>query len=512
MTSVSKLEVAGDLRIHPFAELLAEVGELEFSGSLRMTRGDRKAIAYFREGMLVYCVSNAREHRLLAMLLKTKRIGPQMLERSKGLGSDIEFIELLKADGVFDENEIAQLIGCQQKLILEDLIRWADGEWVFSPLAKLRDDIEHPVDVREILVRHARELPSGEVFDRFKSLRESFRFRSTFTGGENFQTHEAKLLEQLNGMPVTIEELKRCFPLPDAALYQSLYSLWLGGTLQRSDWNSAFSRHQIEEIRNARLSVVKKAPALSPSTHEKPAETQKPAEPAPARELSLDEYMEQVENAETFYELLGVAPKAAISEIKAAYFALARQFHPDRFHKDAGADLQRIQSAFSNLAQAYETLRSTTSRETYDLKMQKEIAFAEKRRREGIAGVSEIADAAAGQALEDFEEGLALLMDGESEAAVPYLARAAHYNPENALYRAYLGKALSTDSKRKHRAEAELQAAAKLEPANPKIRLMLVEFFADMGMRKRAEGELRRFLDIAPNNAEARRMLERLAS
>jgi hypothetical protein len=41
---------------------------------------------------------------------------------------------------------------------------------------------------------------------------------------------------------------------------------------------------------------------------------------------------------------------------------------------------------------------------------------------------------------------------------------------------------------------------------------MLVEFFMDNNMLKRAEGELKRFLEFVPNNAEARGMLAKMQS
>ena len=100
--------------------------------------------------------------------------------------------------------------------------------------------------------------------------------------------------------------------------------------------------------------------------------------------------------------------------------------------------------------------------------------------------------------------------DEEYAVAALYLARAVHYNPNNALYRAYYGKALSFDENQLHKAESELLAASKLEPQNSKIRLMLARFFLDRNLRKRAEGELRRFLEIAPDNKEAEELLASL--
>ena len=115
--------------------------------------------------------------------------------------------------------------------------------------------------------------------------------------------------------------------------------------------------------------------------------------------------------------------------------------------------------------------------------------------------------------LNSFEEGLELFQDEEYEAAATHLARAVHYSGNNSLYRAYFGKTLSYlgDSYR-HKAEAELQAAVKLDPKNSKIRLMLVEFFEDMNMQRRAEGELKRFLEISPGDREAMAALNRLRS
>ena len=102
-------------------------------------------------------------------------------------------------------------------------------------------------------------------------------------------------------------------------------------------------------------------------------------------------------------------------------------------------------------------------------------------------------------------------MDDEYERAIPFLGRAAHYNPENALYRAYFGKALSYDEKQRHKAEGEMQAAVKIDPKNPKIRLMLVEFFMDNNMRT-SRGRVERFLEFVPNNAERKVCVAKIQS
>jgi len=104
------------------------------------------------------------------------------------------------------------------------------------------------------------------------------------------------------------------------------------------------------------------------------------------------------------------------------------------------------------------------------------------------------------------------LNEEEFAAAAGHLSRAVHYSPQNALFHAYFGYALSQLEKQHHKAETAFQTAVKLDPKNPKIRMMLVEFFLEMKMTKRAEGELNRFLELVPGNQEAARMLADLQS
>jgi len=297
-------------------------------------------------------------------------------------------------------------------------------------------------------------------------------------------------------------------------MFQALYVLWLGGFLKRENWNTAFSAAKLEHIKNAKMSRVKTLPKTTPIQSNEEVESLKVEEtPKEAvAEITLDQYLERVEGAETHYDIMGVEKTAPANEVKAAYLMMAKLFHPDRYHRETGSLLRRIQVAFTNLAQAYDTLKSSELRESYDYKIRKQQEAREKRLAEGIPEMAASDELISESGAESFEAGLNHLMDEEYGPAATQFARAVHTSPQNAVFHSYYGHALSFLEKFQHKAEAEMQEAVRLDPKSAKIRMTLVQFFIDRKMAKRAEGELNRFLHIAPENKEAKDLLHSLQS
>jgi curved DNA-binding protein CbpA len=67
------------------------------------------------------------------------------------------------------------------------------------------------------------------------------------------------------------------------------------------------------------------------------------------------------------YTMLGLASSATPKDIRAAYFALAKRYHPDVFfRRDIGDARRKLEAVFDTITQAYETLRRPLSRSEYD--------------------------------------------------------------------------------------------------------------------------------------------------
>jgi curved DNA-binding protein CbpA len=68
-----------------------------------------------------------------------------------------------------------------------------------------------------------------------------------------------------------------------------------------------------------------------------------------------------------YYELLGISEGAEKKDIKRAYYAVAPNYHPDRFYgKKLGSFKAKMEVIFAQLTFAYETLTSADRRAEYD--------------------------------------------------------------------------------------------------------------------------------------------------
>jgi curved DNA-binding protein CbpA len=509
MTPQSELELYGNLLTHPFAELVAEITQARLSGSLRLSDKEKKSVVYFKTGRIVFAVSNARSSRLFDIMLRRGTLTKDEITKIPNFHSDFELVAHLVNNEMMTKGESDRLFVEQVEGIIYDMLMWRDGQWTFTALARIRDGVSFNIEARKLLVDYGRCMPADVVLTSFRTLDERFSRSVLPEVGVGLMPDEAFVLSRANEGALTAHDLISISGMSESDALKSIYTLWLGGLLVRNQWQAAFTGQSIALMRNAKLELKREARVIAiPEPEIEPViPSVEEAAKEPEATIPIEEYLKRVEEAQTYYDILGVDARAEIPELKRAYFSLAKVFHPDRYHAQGGETLRRIQNAFTELAQAHETLKNPETREVYDYRMRKELEDREKREAAGNTGSHSLR---MDQAAEHFDRGLGLLMNGDAEAAVPHLTRAVHYAPDNARYHAFYGKALSADESLRHKAEAALQKAIKLDPNDPTLRLLLAEFFIQFKLMKRAEGELTRLLALFPTERKAADLLEKL--
>ena len=106
MTQKHPLDQKGSLVNYPLAELIIEIAQAKFSGSLRLSNNQQKTVVYFDKGQVVFAVSNSKTLRLFNILLQQNKIDKKLLAAHPSFANDLEFSASLQAKGEFTKEEV----------------------------------------------------------------------------------------------------------------------------------------------------------------------------------------------------------------------------------------------------------------------------------------------------------------------------------------------------------------------------------------------------------------------
>ena len=499
----------GQLSDRPLAELVQEISAKGISGTLRLQHESVKVAVYFDNGEMIYAASNLRELRL-AEYLKKHGHGSALDVSASRNRSDVTLADELVTKGVIERLTIESLITRQVGDIIRMALLWAQGTWEFDDRSLLGDSIKVTLDTSGLLLEAARRMQPELIASRFPFDEELI---SPVTSPPDFNAllpTEGFLISRLDS-PMKLSELIALSGMGELEAMRTLYSLVLGGFMERERKPSALQARQRAAVSNRRAPVPEAQDSL-PSSEEASEETQK---------ADLDAFLARLDSASNHYEVLNVISTAPPDRIKNSYYALARLYHPDKFHLKTSSTLHgRIESAFARVTQAYETLMDPGRRSGYDYKLaalEKSRQFAQSAPKKVVKEADQTSASSAGgagseseRAENNFKEGYAALQQGQMKMAVTKLAGAARAVPQEARYRAYYGSALAMSEETRRLAEVEMQAAIKLDPDNASYHVMLAELYFDLGFYKRVDAELERAVSIDPNNQAARKLMDKL--
>jgi curved DNA-binding protein CbpA len=260
-----------------------------------------------------------------------------------------------------------------------------------------------------------------------------------------------------------------------------------------------------------------------------------------------------------YYDILQIARHADSSEVKRAYYLLAKQYHPDRHRNEADPDvLEKLEAVFAQIGRAYDTLKDDRLRVDYDRRLGAGTAkipplatpaapprsvsatappprpaapSAEPHAAPRPAATPAAHSAPPAQSVHatatpiahggpsepsltthqlaerSFQEGLLAYQNRDVLRAIHLFRDAVRQAPEKGTYHVHLGVALTSNPRWYKEAEKHLLEAARTDPLNLQVFLKLGMIYQDGGLKKRAEAQYRQALGIDPYNRIARKAL-----
>jgi curved DNA-binding protein CbpA len=522
--------MTGQLNEHPLGELIREIYDAGLSGALRLFRERAKAVVYFDSGEIIYGATNLRTYRLAECVRRWGVLNEQQRSRVQEKMSDLDFGAALVEIGVLSRESLDEMMTQQVSEMLCHALLWMDGEWEFDPRVRLKEGMRVRIKISELLMESARRLPANIVASKFSDTNEKLSLKSDAPGNLALLPTEAFVLTRIDA-PLSINELLAVSGLPENETLHMVYTLTLSGLLRRDNWPQALSADEIAKARAVNAATPKTA-RVEPKVE---SISEPPVKITPAPEEKRDEkaelhaFLERLERATDYYQMLGVSRTASDTDIKRAYHWVAKRFHPDHFRKTVDDQLYaHIESAFAQIAQSYETLKNKQSRAAYDSKLLRldkiegaprasnqggpKLAKANPQQPDTVAPSPPQSNSASTpyDAEERFQQGLSALQSGNHTLAISCLGEAARLIPSQPRYRAYYGRALASQERMQRSAEAEIKTAISLDANNSSYRVMLAELYIEIGLPRRAQGELERALSIDPRNETARNLLDKL--
>lgn len=189
-----------------------------------------------------------------------------------------------------------------------------------------------------------------------------------------------------------------------------------------------------------------------------------------------------------YYGVLGVKEYATISEIKSAYYKIAKRFHPDMHsHLQEDSLKDKLRDIFSYIYEAYATLSNPQKRKEYDKTITPKPARLTSNQDKAKAL---------------FDEGKIELKRNRYEDAELLFGQATYFDGRISKYHYYYGMALMKQNKFKE-AEKAMGRALKLEPSNANYMAELGFVFLTLGFPTRARAFFEKALKISPDNVRA---------
>jgi len=483
--------LTGRLSDQTLAQVFSRILARGKSGALKIFKGSMIRQLFIEQGKVIrYAASNLMAESLSEHLKQLGRFNAEQMRRAttSKQASELLSSSLLRLGYLRSEEHTALVRDVIEKVVVA-AARWSDAAYEYQegdlPFSQ-PDDAGLPLAVAILgLARHAGDLTllrgalgTGDLKVRVNPAPPLPLEKVPLDSAGGF------LVSRADGC-LTVREIAVTSPLGSEETERALCGLILAGILQldgaESEPGTSGAPRAVAGDFRQRRDQVRPAPAV----HERPGRSAGPVEEVLQRFSALE--------GQNLYQVLGVLQNASESEIRRAYYSLAKRLHPDKFAEEDTKG--RAEKLFAAITEAYATLSRPENRQDYDKVLQPAAA----------KGGSE---SSAGQvARQNFLHGKAHLEKNEMTKALSFFEHAVEQEPGREEYRRYLALVQARNPRLRREAEMNFLKAIELNPTFAENYAQLGLLCRKMGQSVRAEEYLNKALSWDPTNETAQQAL-----
>lgn len=462
----------GSLRDFTLADILIGLQRSGKTGILNFIHGYVHKNVYFQGGDMVFAASNQAEDRLGELLLREGKITTEQFRVSHELSEKIRkrhgsaLVEL----GYISPGMLMWAVNLSVENIILSLFSYREGRVVFK---------EGTLPTEELIT--LRLSAANLIYKGIKGIHDVEHIKQLCPPGDTVMVLASDPMDLFQDLKL-VEQDKRIMTMVDGKR-----------TFKEIIKESGVDVLEAMKVLFALMSARVISPAGEAGPVPEEVVTAEEVVSESTSELSQDfatrlEHLYGVHKDLGYYDILDVEKGASESDIKKAYYRMAREFHPDRHFQLPEEMRDKLNTVFAYISTAYTTLMNPAQRKDYD-----EQSAGGKR-----PGGLDPPD----MAKEKFVMGKDALARARFEEAAKLFAEAAYLESTSPDYHYYSGMALRMGGKHKE-AEKALQRALKIDPSNADYLAEAGNVYLALGFNLRAKSTFGKALEIDPAHKTA---------
>jgi Flp pilus assembly protein TadD len=543
----------GQLAERSPADILSDVQRRQASGVLRFQKGQVARQLFMDAGAMIRFAASTLPTESMTLLFCNKGgiTQEQLREATAHKKGDELLGTTLTRLGFLTREQLHDLTEEHIRRVVHGLLCEAEGEYEFQQGAlPFREQLDAGLATAQLLLEWCRDVPDPDWVQRRLGSLEA-RVQLSPRPPEGYKSvalspAEGYTMSRVDGT-ASLREICIVSPMGEETTLRALCGLVLAGILETPDGSAAVpppprlvagrpastptppagasqgpatgpQPHTSSPPTTPRPAPV--APAPRPATARpavlpgrtpgnggapRTAPRRRPAPPAPRKIVHATERVRPSTGADLeteilqrfermreqdLYQVLGVLSTASVDDVRRAYYALARKFHPDKFTREEIK--AKAEKAFGHITEAYSTLSKIETRKKYD---EDQALHKGPKQQETVD--------AADMARLNFKHGKEMYDRGKFGEALSFLQNACEQDPKKAEYFHLLALTQAKNPRWKKDAETHFIKAIELDPTNADIYAQLGSLYARGGLHSKAKEMWHRALQWDPANDEA---------